>query len=143
MSDSVSKDYTVTGSGTNDQGNHWCSRQGNDGGNGYHHSNKLQLSSPPSITVCILVASHIMSTLYLGQCWDSHEHTVIGQGINTRGNYWCKHVGFNGGIDFHYLNMNGSRFFRYSDSLEEYDNGHGYGWQRWPVDDDDEPQHQG
>ncbi|KAF8905064.1 hypothetical protein CPB84DRAFT_1772319 [Gymnopilus junonius] len=36
---SSSKGYTYTGSGTNSQGNHYCSRQGNDGGSGYHYSN--------------------------------------------------------------------------------------------------------
>ncbi|KAF8896120.1 hypothetical protein BD779DRAFT_562769 [Infundibulicybe gibba] len=32
------KGYTVTGSGTNSQGNHYCSRQ-DSGGSGYHYSN--------------------------------------------------------------------------------------------------------
>ncbi|KIK10209.1 hypothetical protein K443DRAFT_81210 [Laccaria amethystina LaAM-08-1] len=34
-----SKGYSYTGSGTNDQGNHYCSRQADDGGRGYHYSN--------------------------------------------------------------------------------------------------------
>ncbi|KAG5721853.1 hypothetical protein E4T56_gene4060 [Termitomyces sp. T112] len=34
------KSYSYTGSGTNDQGNHYCSRQDNSTGNtGYHYSN--------------------------------------------------------------------------------------------------------
>ncbi|KAK7688976.1 hypothetical protein QCA50_007667 [Cerrena zonata] len=34
------KSYTVTNSGTNSQGNHYCSRTDNNSGNsGYHYSN--------------------------------------------------------------------------------------------------------
>ncbi|KIM40531.1 hypothetical protein M413DRAFT_445975 [Hebeloma cylindrosporum] len=36
---SNSKGYTYTGSGTNSQGNHYCSREGTNGGSGYHYSN--------------------------------------------------------------------------------------------------------
>ncbi|KIY43919.1 hypothetical protein FISHEDRAFT_77842 [Fistulina hepatica ATCC 64428] len=32
--------YTYSGSGTNDQGNHYCSRQTSDGSSGYHYSNQ-------------------------------------------------------------------------------------------------------
>ncbi|GBE89616.1 hypothetical protein BKA93DRAFT_351238 [Sparassis latifolia] len=35
---SSGKDYTVTSSGTNDQGNHYCHRE-SSGGSGYHYSN--------------------------------------------------------------------------------------------------------
>ncbi|KAH7926714.1 hypothetical protein BV22DRAFT_965307, partial [Leucogyrophana mollusca] len=31
--------YTYTGSGTNSQGNHYCSRDYGDAGTGYHYSN--------------------------------------------------------------------------------------------------------
>ncbi|KAF9264116.1 hypothetical protein L218DRAFT_926340 [Marasmius fiardii PR-910] len=34
------KDYTITGSGTNDQGNHWCHRDDGTGSNAYHYSNR-------------------------------------------------------------------------------------------------------
>ncbi|KAF8239626.1 hypothetical protein L208DRAFT_1236666 [Tricholoma matsutake] len=34
------KGYSYTGSGNNDQGNHWCSRSDNStGSTGYHYSN--------------------------------------------------------------------------------------------------------
>ncbi|KIL65341.1 hypothetical protein M378DRAFT_77052 [Amanita muscaria Koide BX008] len=32
-------DYTYTSSGTNSQGNHYCSRDHGDSGSGYHYSN--------------------------------------------------------------------------------------------------------
>ncbi|KAF8905063.1 hypothetical protein CPB84DRAFT_1676981 [Gymnopilus junonius] len=35
-----SQDFKYTGSGTNSQGNHWCSRQTDSGDTGYHYSNK-------------------------------------------------------------------------------------------------------
>ncbi|KAJ7158586.1 hypothetical protein C8R46DRAFT_1109613 [Mycena filopes] len=37
-SGSSGKDYTVTSSGTNSQGNHYCHRESDSGG-GYHYSN--------------------------------------------------------------------------------------------------------
>jgi len=33
------KDYTYTGSGTNNEGNHYCSREDSSGNSGYHYSN--------------------------------------------------------------------------------------------------------
>ncbi|KAG2355197.1 hypothetical protein BDR07DRAFT_1613790 [Suillus spraguei] len=33
-------DHVITGHGTNSQGNHWCTRDHGDRGNGFHYSNK-------------------------------------------------------------------------------------------------------
>ncbi|KZT07277.1 uncharacterized protein LAESUDRAFT_624619, partial [Laetiporus sulphureus 93-53] len=36
---SSSGDYDITSTGTNDQGNHYCHRDFDDGSSGYHYSN--------------------------------------------------------------------------------------------------------
>jgi hypothetical protein len=34
------RDFVVTGSGTNKEGNHWCTRDYGESGTGHHYSNK-------------------------------------------------------------------------------------------------------
>ena len=111
---SNSKGYTYTGSGTNSQvccfplqgfkvidfvhdpqGNHYCSREGTNGGSGYHYSNtyvKSSDSGEPELTVTIVPPSN-GSYYYQNTNGSTYYNTGSGQSTYTSPSGYTKTSG--------------------------------------------------